>query len=56
MMSELVMTHCPNCPKGRASPNSLDGEKSIYKDVDVEVIKIGSPVCSALDLEKFRRN
>ena len=26
------------------------------KDVDVEVIKIGSPVCSALDLEKFRRN
>lgn len=29
MMSELVMTHCPNCPKGRASPNSLDGEKSM---------------------------
>ena len=27
MMSELVMTHCPNCPKGRAFPNSLRWRK-----------------------------
>ena len=26
------------------------------KDVDVEVIKIGSPVCSALDFGKFKRD
>ena len=24
------------------------------KDVDVEVVKIGNPVCSALDLDKFK--
>lgn len=27
MMSDLVMTHCPNCPKGRAFPNSLRWRK-----------------------------
>lgn len=26
------------------------------KEVDVEIIKIGAPVCSALDFEKYKRN
>jgi len=26
------------------------------KEVDVEIVKIGSPVCSALDFDKYKRD
>ena len=40
-----------NAEKENMTKTNINGEEL---DVDVEVVKIGNPVCSALDLDKFK--